>query len=106
MLASNGGVRGYISRRREYSQLAARLKEAQARLADKQLNLARAQKDDEFLEQEARRHLGLVRPEEIEFRFVADADSSSADDAEVKRTIPPADDAPFSIGKAKAFSKG
>jgi cell division protein FtsB len=89
MLATNSGVRGYIQRRREYGQLEAKLKDAQSRLVDKQLNLARAQKDDDFLEQEARRHLGLVRPEEIEFRFVPNADSSSAD-AEVARTIPPA----------------
>ncbi len=96
MLASSSGVRGYISRRREYSRLAAKLQEAQARLANKQLELARAQRDDEFLEQEARRNLGLIRPEEIEFRFVA-----AADDAELKRRIPPSDDAPGDGFKGK-----
>ncbi len=40
-------------------------------MAEKQYALAKAQRDDDFLELAARRNLGLVRPDEIEFRFVS-----------------------------------
>lgn len=68
-LASSQGVRDYVSRRKTFRQLDSRLSDSRARVADKQALLARAQKDDGFLELEARRHLGLVKPDEVEFRF-------------------------------------
>jgi cell division protein FtsB len=70
-LVINEGFRTYVSRRRMHGRLEAQVKESQKRLAEKSLTLAKAQKDDEFLELEARRSLGLVRPDEIEFRFVS-----------------------------------
>lgn len=69
-IASSQGLWSYIARRRAYAKLDAQLRGAQDRLAEKQTFLAKAQKDDEFLELEARRHLGLVRADEIEFRFM------------------------------------
>ncbi|MBI4397313.1 MAG: septum formation initiator family protein [Elusimicrobia bacterium] len=66
---SNEGVRSYFSRRREFHQVRKKLEEAQSRLAQKQDLLARSKNDDAFLEREARRSLGLVRGDEIEYRF-------------------------------------
>ncbi len=76
-LLSSNGVRDFVSRQREIRQLDGKLRETQERLARKQALYARAQKDDEFLEAEARRLLGLVKPDEVEFRFVSHEDIKS-----------------------------
>jgi cell division protein FtsB len=75
-LLSSQGLRNYFVNRREYRQLDLRLRDTRKRLAEKQLRLSRAQKDDAFLEMEARRQLGLVKPDEIEFRFMSSTDAA------------------------------
>jgi cell division protein FtsB len=67
---TGGAVKDYAIRYREQSRLSRQLEETRKRMAEKTLRLARAQSDDAFLELEARRNLGLVRPDEIEFRFI------------------------------------
>ncbi len=67
---SSGGIRRFLSHKKEYNRLNEQLMETQARLSQKQNLLDRAQGDDAFLEMEARRNLSLVRKDEIEFRFV------------------------------------
>jgi cell division protein FtsB len=69
---TNGGFRRYIARRREHQALQKKWQEAQVRLSEKENLLKRSQEDEGFLEGEARRSLGLIRPDEIEFRFVSD----------------------------------
>jgi cell division protein FtsB len=64
-------LRSFFWRRQEFKRLETRLKEGQSRLAEKQYALAKAQRDNDFLELAARRNLGLVRPDEVEFRFVS-----------------------------------
>jgi cell division protein FtsB len=85
-MLSSQGVRDFIVRRSEYRKLEAQFGEVQRRVTDKRVRLSRAQKDNEFLEMEARRHLGLVKPGEVEFRFGSDKDQSSeADRPESRR---------------------
>ncbi len=90
-LASSEGVRGYFRRRHELSRLNAQWAQTQRRVAEKRRQMERAQKDDVFLEGEARRQLGLVRPGEIEFRFVP---SSAAAGGERMSVVPPPEDRP------------
>jgi cell division protein FtsB len=77
-LLSSQGVRDYFVRRREHDRLEARLAETRTRLAEKRLRLSRAQKDADFQETEARRQLGLVRPEETEYRFIGKSSAPAA----------------------------
>jgi cell division protein FtsB len=70
-LIASQGVRDYVARRRENRRLEDRLEQTRRRVDEKRARLGRAAKDDAFLELEARRHLGLVRPDEVEFRFVS-----------------------------------
>jgi cell division protein FtsB len=71
---SSGGPQSYVARRREHSRLEKQVREARSRMERKRHLLARAGKDDAFLEAEARRRLGLIHPDEIEFRFVPEAE--------------------------------
>ncbi|HRY29987.1 MAG TPA: septum formation initiator family protein [Elusimicrobiota bacterium] len=83
-LLSSGGIRNYFLRLREYRRLDARRRETKQRVAEKQVRLNKAMKDESFLELEARRHLGLVRPDEIEYRFVASTGASPSDQQMIK----------------------
>lgn len=66
----HGGVRRYYVNKREHARLSARIVESEARVLRKRALLGMTQKDDSLVEGEARRQLGLIRPDEIEFRFV------------------------------------
>jgi cell division protein FtsB len=70
-LIVGGGIRDYILMRQEVRRLSLHLSEVAERLKQKQALLVRAKSDDSFLEGETRKALGLIRPDEIEFRFTA-----------------------------------
>ncbi len=72
---SGESVRGYLAQRREIRRLETRLDEARRRASEQESRVARST-SDAYIETSARRELGLLRPGEIEFRFVA------ADDVE------------------------
>ncbi len=68
-LLSWDGLRSYFSRRSDYRRVEARLTQTEARIKDKRRRVALAEANDAFLEREARKNLGLIRPDELEFRF-------------------------------------
>ena len=72
---SGESVRGYLAQRREIRRLEGQLAEARRRATEQDSRLVRSA-SDAYIETSARRELGLLRPGEIEFRFVA------ADDVE------------------------
>jgi cell division protein FtsB len=61
----------------DLQRLEDRLAESRRRMRVIEARLSRAENDEEFIEIAARRELGLLRPGEIEFRFVDD-DASAA----------------------------
>ncbi len=65
-----GGLRRYLANRGENERLTLKVAEAEAVTARKRALLGVAQKNDDLLEDEARRQLGLIGEGEIEFRFV------------------------------------
>ncbi|MBL0057949.1 MAG: septum formation initiator family protein [Elusimicrobia bacterium] len=73
VLVCGGAVRHYWLRREDLQRLEDRLAESRRRMRSLEARLARAENDEEFIELAARRELGLLRPGEIEFRFVDDA---------------------------------
>lgn len=72
---SGGAVRRYWVRHHELIRLEERRSEMRRRVRTLEARRARADHDEAFIETAARRELGLVGPDEIEFRFV-DAVSS------------------------------
>jgi len=70
-----GGLKRYIVHRRENLRLARKVAAAEADVGRKRSLLGLAQTNDDLLEGEARRQLGLIGEGEIEFRFVPDAKS-------------------------------
>lgn len=91
-LLASQGVQDFFRRRRELKKLTEHYHEVQNRVWEKQRQLLRSKNDDGFLELEARRHLGLVRPDEIEFRFISDSDPEKS--LEKMNKTHPADDLP------------
>jgi cell division protein FtsB len=85
-LSVAGGLRRYMARRGENAQLARKVAEAEAALARKKSLLALSQQDDDLLEGEARRQLGMIGEGEIEFRFVKEGE----DGGERMDVAPPA----------------
>lgn len=76
VLISGGAVRRYWSRRQELNRLEDRLTALRQRVREVEARRNRAEHDEAFIETAARRELGLVRPDEIEFRFVNRASTS------------------------------
>jgi cell division protein FtsB len=72
LVSVGGGVKRYLVNRREGARLARKVAESEASVTRKRALLGLAQKDDDLLEGEARRQLGLIGGGEIEFRFVPD----------------------------------
>lgn len=70
VLISGGAVRRYWVRRQELIRLQERSSETQRRVRLLVARRVRAEQDETFIETAARRELGLVGPNEIEFRFV------------------------------------
>lgn len=70
-----GGLKRYIVHRRENLRLARKVAAAEADVGRKRSLLGLAQTNDDLLEGEARRQLGLIGEGEIEFRFVTDEKS-------------------------------
>lgn len=68
VVATSGGWRHYLARRRECRSLSQEMALTRLRLEEKTRRLART-KDPTFLAREARCQLGLLKPGEIEFRF-------------------------------------
>ena len=69
---SGGAVRNFWNRRRELRRLEDRLAESRRRVGELEARRDRAEGDPAYIEMAARRELGLVAPDEIEFRFVND----------------------------------
>lgn len=76
VLVSGGAVRNYWNRRRDLERLNIRLAEARRRVAELEARRDRAEGDAAFIEMAARRELGLIAPDEIEFRFVNDDEAA------------------------------
>lgn len=76
LLSTAGGFRRYMSHRRESRRLHLKVEETEAAVTRKRSYLALAQKNDDLLEGEARRQLGLVGEDELEFRFVPEEESA------------------------------
>lgn len=74
VLICGGSVRNFFGKRRELAKLRENLADSRRMLAQEEMQVARAEKDHAFLESSARRELGLLRDDEIEFRFAARAD--------------------------------
>jgi cell division protein FtsB len=70
-----GSVRSFWSRWREREALSQEVRLSRRRLARKEAALDRALRSDAYIEREARRALGLVRPDEREYRFSGDSPS-------------------------------
>ncbi len=71
VLVSGGAVRRYFVQRGELARLETRLVQSHHRMRELQARRERADTDDMFIETSARRELGLLAPDEIEFRFVS-----------------------------------
>lgn len=71
VLVSGGAIRRFFVRRAELARLELRLAQSQDRIRVLQSRRERADSDEMFIETSARRELGLLAPDEIEFRFVA-----------------------------------
>jgi cell division protein FtsB len=69
VLATGKGVRSFYLRRQELKKVEVLYKDSQKRVMQKQWRVDRAAKDDAFLEREARKQLGLVGDNELEFRW-------------------------------------
>lgn len=67
---SGGAVRRYWTRRQELNRLEDRRAEMRHRVREIEARRERAENDDAYIETVARRELGLVGPDEIEFRFM------------------------------------
>lgn len=70
VLISGGAVRRYWVRHQELVRLEERRSEMRRRVRALEAQRTRAEHDETFIETAARRELGLVGPDEIEFRFV------------------------------------
>lgn len=79
---SGGAVRRYWMRRQELNRLEDRRTEMRHRVREVEARRERAEHDDAYIETVARRELGLVGPDEIEFRFVKS--TTSADPSRLK----------------------
>jgi cell division protein FtsB len=67
---SGGAVRRYWIRRQELNRLEDRRTEMRHRVHEMEARRERAEHDEAYIETVARRELGLVGPNEIEFRFM------------------------------------
>ncbi len=76
VLVSGGAVRRFFIQRGELARLEMRLAAAEQRMLGLQARRERADTDEMFIETSARRELGLLAPDEIEFRFVARGSSA------------------------------
>lgn len=79
VLISGGAIRRYWTRLQEFNRLEDRCAEMRHRVREIGARRDRAEHDEVFIETAARRELGLVGPDEIEFRFIkstASADRS------------------------------
>jgi len=70
ILITNGGIRHYRAKQREYEKLKQQVKALEAEYTSKNKLITTIKKDPSRLELLARRKLGLVNPDEIEFRFL------------------------------------
>ncbi len=70
VFVSGGAVRRHWVRHQELVRLEERRSEMGRRVRTLEARRARAENDEAFIETVARRELGLVGPDEIEFRFV------------------------------------
>lgn len=70
VLISGGAVRRYWLRYRELIRLEDRRAEIRRRVRVLEARRGRAEHDEAFIETAARRELGFLGPDEIEFRFV------------------------------------
>ncbi|MBK8576065.1 MAG: septum formation initiator family protein [Elusimicrobia bacterium] len=77
VLISGGAVRRYWVRHRELNRLEDRLAEVRRKVRTLEARRARAENDAEFIETAARRELGLLASDEIEFRFVLKSSSAT-----------------------------
>ena len=77
ILFANGGIRHYREKRYELKNLNRQTVSLERELKNKKSLLKLSKTDDTFLEMMARRELGLMRQEEIEFRFLPSKDSES-----------------------------
>jgi cell division protein FtsB len=82
VFVSGGAVRRYWVRHQELIRLEERRSEMRRRLHALEARRARADHDEAFIETAARRELGLVGPDEIEFRFVDAVSSGSSKPSE------------------------
>jgi cell division protein FtsB len=76
VLISSGAIRRYGSRYMELNRLEDRRDEMRRKVDLLEARRVRAEHDEEFIETAARRELGLLAPDEIEFRFVATTSTS------------------------------
>lgn len=74
-----GSVRNFFGKRRELSRLRENLAQSRRLLAEEEMQVARAEKDHAYLETSARRELGLLRADEIEFQFTARAETKPSE---------------------------
>ncbi|HOW27191.1 MAG TPA: septum formation initiator family protein [Elusimicrobiota bacterium] len=70
----HGGPQKYVKRRTEYRAVQKEIFERSERMTGKKRRISRLETNSFYSENEARRQLGLVRPGEIEFRFVERSD--------------------------------
>lgn len=77
-LISGGAIRLYWWRNRELTELEQRRMEVRSRVRSLEARRARAEGDTEFIETVARRELGLIGKDEIEFRFVDNGSTAPA----------------------------
>ena len=72
LVSTGGGIRRYLDHRRENRRLAKKVAETEVAVERKRSLSSLAERNDDLLESEARRQLGLIGEDEIEFRFVTD----------------------------------
>ena len=73
LFISSQGMRGYWQKKKILNHLNQRLSEINLENEKMRKEIDRLKKDPTAIEQIARRELGLIHPEEIEYRFVTDS---------------------------------